>query len=179
MAFDAIFNILDTPCKCQKKLQNNNLNTACSCHVTYAFQSESTLYSYLNVKELFARSRREIWSLSDCSRTWTQNHLVRKGGGSIWPFVVFPKMYLLVRGWSPGFLWLIIISHIFPENLIEFPQVLQKIWRFYPSILPIFINCLDFSIFTCYRETNDVTYNRWCQRFFTYVCIIVPWLYWY
>ena len=32
----------------------------CSCHVTYAFESESTLYSCLNVKELLARSRREI-----------------------------------------------------------------------------------------------------------------------
>ena len=31
----------------------------CSYHVTYAFQSESTLYSCLNVKELLARSRRE------------------------------------------------------------------------------------------------------------------------
>ena len=29
-------------------------------HVTYAFESESTLYSCLNVKELLARSRREI-----------------------------------------------------------------------------------------------------------------------
>ena len=36
-----------------------------SCHVTYGFQSESTLYSCLNVKELFARNRRNIWSLSD------------------------------------------------------------------------------------------------------------------
>ena len=34
--------------------------TACFCHVTYAFQSESTLCSCLNVKELLARSRREI-----------------------------------------------------------------------------------------------------------------------
>ena len=39
--------------------------TVCSCHVTYAFQSESTLYSCLNVKELLARSRREIWRLND------------------------------------------------------------------------------------------------------------------
>ena len=52
--------------------------TVCSCHVTYAFQNESTLYSCLNVKELLARSRREIWSLSDCNWTRTQNHLVRK-----------------------------------------------------------------------------------------------------
>ena len=41
--------------KCQALLY-----IVCSCHVTYAFQSESTLYSCLNVKELLARSRREI-----------------------------------------------------------------------------------------------------------------------
>ena len=40
--------------------------TVCSYHVTYAFQSEFTLYSCLNLKELLAQSRREIWSLSDC-----------------------------------------------------------------------------------------------------------------
>ena len=34
--------------------------TVCSYHVTYGFQSESTLYSCLNVKELLARNRREI-----------------------------------------------------------------------------------------------------------------------
>ena len=34
--------------------------TVCSCHVTYAFQSEFTLYSCLNVKERLARSRCEI-----------------------------------------------------------------------------------------------------------------------
>ena len=38
----------------------NNNNTVCSYHVTYAIQSKSTLYSCLNVKELLARSRREI-----------------------------------------------------------------------------------------------------------------------
>ena len=46
---------------------NNNGNnknnliylTVCSCHVTYAFQSESTLSSCLNVKELVAQSRRK------------------------------------------------------------------------------------------------------------------------
>ena len=50
----------------------------CSCHVTYAFQSESTLYSCLNVKELLAWNRRKIWSLSDCNCTRIHNHLVRK-----------------------------------------------------------------------------------------------------
>ena len=52
--------------------------TVCSYHVTYAFQSESTLYSCLSVKELLARNRREIWSLSDCNGTRTHNHLIRK-----------------------------------------------------------------------------------------------------
>ena len=37
----------------------NNI-TVCSCHATYAFQSESTLYSCLNVKELLAQSRHKI-----------------------------------------------------------------------------------------------------------------------
>ena len=60
---------------------NNSLGThwiVCSYHVTYAFQSESTLYSCLDVKELLARSRREIFSLSDCNWTRTHNHLVHK-----------------------------------------------------------------------------------------------------
>ena len=43
----------------------------CSYHVTYAFQSESALYSCLNVKELFARNRREIWSLSGSNEPTT------------------------------------------------------------------------------------------------------------
>ena len=50
----------------------------CPCHVTYAFQSESTLYSCLNVKELLAQSRHEIWRWSDCNWKRTQNHLVLK-----------------------------------------------------------------------------------------------------
>ena len=53
--------------------------TVCSYHVTYVFQSESTLYSCLDVKELLARNRREIWSLSDCNWIRTHNRLVRKG----------------------------------------------------------------------------------------------------
>ena len=36
--------------------------TVCSCHATYSFESESTLYSCLNVKERLP----QIWSLSDC-----------------------------------------------------------------------------------------------------------------
>ena len=52
--------------------------TVCSCHVTYEFQSESTLYSCLNVKELLVRSKREIWRWSDCNWNRAQNHVVVK-----------------------------------------------------------------------------------------------------
>ena len=53
--------------------------TVCSYHATYASQNESTLYSCLNVKELLARNRCGIWSLSvDSNRIWTHNHLVCK-----------------------------------------------------------------------------------------------------
>ena len=47
-------------------------------HVTYAFHSESTLYSCLNVKELIAQNRRNILSLSKSNGIRTHNHLVRK-----------------------------------------------------------------------------------------------------
>ena len=58
--------------------ENQKISTVCSCHVTYTFQSESTLFSCLNVKELLAQSRHKIWSLSDCNWTRAHNHLVHK-----------------------------------------------------------------------------------------------------
>ena len=63
--------------------------TVCSYHVTYAFQSESTLYSCLNVKEVLARNRCIIWSLSDCNWTRTQNHLACK-----WAFNHLDKLMI-------------------------------------------------------------------------------------
>ena len=50
----------------------------CFHHVTFEFQSESTLYSWLNFKELLARIRCHIWRLSDCNGIGTHNHLFRK-----------------------------------------------------------------------------------------------------
>ena len=49
-----------------------------SYHVTYAFQSESALCSCLNVEEVLAQNQHNIRSLSNCKRTWTHNHFVRK-----------------------------------------------------------------------------------------------------
>ena len=44
----------------RKILQTNDPVTKSSYHDTYAFQSESTLYSCVNVKELLSQSRRKI-----------------------------------------------------------------------------------------------------------------------
>ena len=54
----------------------------CFCHVAYVFQSESTLYSCLNVKELLTRNK-QIWlngwvfiyELSDCGFVSSCSHL--------------------------------------------------------------------------------------------------------
>ena len=52
--------------------------TVCSCHVTKAFLSESTLYICLNVKGLLARTRGNIWNLSDSNGSRPQKHLICK-----------------------------------------------------------------------------------------------------
>ena len=51
----------------------------------------------------------------------------------------------------------IFLSHIFHGNFIEFPQVLQKIWKFSCSILSIFKIFLDYFTFPCYKETDDIS----------------------
>ena len=44
-------------------------------YVTYEFESQSTLYSCLNVTELLAPSRRHILRLSDSNGTWSKEFL--------------------------------------------------------------------------------------------------------
>ena len=88
--------------------------TVCSCHVTYAFQSKSTLHSCLNVKELLAWNRREIWSLSDCYWTRTHNHLVRErildhSGQFGQIFLIFPNFLIswvlpFINSWSNSYI---------------------------------------------------------------------------
>ena len=51
----------------------------------------------------------------------------------------------------------VIIKHIFPENFIDIPHVIQKICRIFLSILAIVIDFSDFLTFPCYKETNDVS----------------------
>ena len=57
-------------------------------------------------------------------------------------------------------------KHIFPENFVEFPQIVQKIWRNSLSMLGIFVNFPPFFFFlfsfffltlTCYKEINSIS----------------------
>ena len=70
-------------------LKINNKNTSCSSvfnvnfeHISYLYvimsRTLSTLYTRLNIKELLARNRRDIWSLSNSYEIWTHNHLIRR-----------------------------------------------------------------------------------------------------
>ena len=109
--------------------------TVCSCHATYAFQSEFTLCNCLNVKERLARSRFEIWSLSGCNWTRTLNHLVLKrtlnhvaklafftglvyklsGSGfeSSCSYILEAFIHNVARSFNNGFLWGHVTNWIF------------------------------------------------------------------
>ena len=92
-----------------------------------------------------------LWCLPTGCFNWTQPHLV------------FLKMYFSER-MKACFLWLlylffvnIIIIHVFPEKFIKICQVVQKIRRFFSSMLTFFVTFLDFLALTCHRETNGVS----------------------
>ena len=55
--------------------------------------------------------------------------------------------------------------HIFPENVIKIPQVVQKTWRFSSSILANFIKFLDFWDFLVANKLMTSAHNRWYQHF--------------
>ena len=57
----------------------------CFYYITYAFQSESPLCRCLNVKELHGRTRRDIWSLSNCNGAQTHAHLFVNEQSTIFP----------------------------------------------------------------------------------------------
>ena len=63
-----------------------------------------------------------------------------------WPPCGFLKNVSSIERVEPWFFvtFNIILKHIFPENFIEFPQVVQKIWRNSLPILAIFVNFPQF-----------------------------------
>ena len=49
-----------------------------SCHVHISEGIFARTESSLNIKELIAATRRDIWNLSDSNGIWSHNYLVRK-----------------------------------------------------------------------------------------------------
>ena len=80
-----------------------------SCHVRVL--EWITLYSCLNVKELLAWRRCEIWSLSDCNWTRTHNHLVRKR-----TLNHLAKLVIFLNDWAV--LWVLICISIWVYVLV-------------------------------------------------------------
>ena len=82
-------------------------------------------------------------------------------------------MNLQKKGWNLNFFFTfnIILSQIFPEHLIKISQVVQRIWRFFVSLLAIFINFHQFFwLFWHFLFTNNLmtsAYNRWYHHYFT------------
>ena len=69
------------------------------CHISV--QSESTLYDYLNVKEILTRYRHDIWKLSGSNEIQTYSHLVFKRFSQT---IHLPKKASLAK-WSSVLLW--------------------------------------------------------------------------
>ena len=123
---------------------NTPIRTISYYHVTCAFQSESTLYSCLNIKELLARNRRDIWSLSDSNGIWTQNQVVRKRILNRLPKLALMVKCLSVR-WQTKWLWVRI-------PLLSLGKYFVKINR---------INKPDF---ICANQCYSHFYNVWMER---------------
>ena len=68
-----------------------------------------------------------------------------EGGQLDTPLWFFKNCIFLTEGETLVFYdFYIIIRHIFPENFIEIPQVVQKLWRIPLFILAIFNNFYQF-----------------------------------
>ena len=88
-----------------------------------------------------------------------------------WTPVLFPKMYLLERGWSPGSF--IINFYYYQNSHLSWKfhwnsLIVQKIWRFSPSMITTFINFPIFGHFLVTKKLMKSAYNRSYQHIFTF-----------
>ena len=92
----------------------------------------------------------------------------KRAGEPIWPILWLFQNASDRERLKPCFFvtFNIIIGCIFLENFIEIPHVVQKIWKFPPSMLTIFIDFFRFLAFHCYKETNDVSKKQTMSTFF-------------
>ena len=106
------------------------------CFYSSVLSKNAKVQSILLLKKQLTLKRLEGWR----ERGWGVNLTP--------PLWFFEKSILWWEGKTLVFLTVnIIIGHIFTENFIEVPQVVQKIWSISLSILTIFIDFHQFFVF--------------------------------
>ena len=119
----------------QNIIKTRSKMTVCSYQVTYAFQSESTLYSCLNVKDLLAWNRHKIRSLSDCTWTQTHNHLVHKR--------TLNHFAKLAKLWLNGWVLVYKLSCCGFESSCSHLKI-SNVFIYFKLIFPLTISCSHF-----------------------------------
>ena len=139
-------------------------------HVTYEFKSESTLYVSVNVKEFLPLSWRDIWSLSDCNKTRTHNHLIRK-----WTFNHLTKqnkwLSWVVRTYLYGGFDCMLSSYNVPIS----EQIIVYIWLNVKELRAQYRRYI-FSLSDCNGARTH--YYLVCKRTLNHLAKLTEWLSW-
>ena len=138
-------------------------------HVSFSCYVVLFINAVFQVQLLFFFSRQAL-AEGNFKSSFVNTKTAKEGGGHQFEgsLVVFRKICLLKREWDPVFD--IIISLIFPENLIEISQVVQKIWRISLTIIDIFIY---FHRFFGLFDIPLLQRNWWRQFITDYVSIFL------
>ena len=153
--------------------QNRKLGNLGKCSFTSNFDSscnlrfrndKNELRQKLKGQDMLLEEKKKISEISEFSiLSYTQNQ--KFGNLGKYSFTSnFDSICNFFRIWifckqseALFFLWLLILSHIFPENLIKVPHVVQKIFRFSRSIL-IFSSI--FWVFWHFVVNEEVAVNK-------------------
>ena len=113
----------------------------------YSFQSEYILYSCLKVKELLARNRNDIWSLSDNYGIRTSNHLVRK-----WTLFTLAKWLSVHLQTKRLWVWIPLLSRLCFLYKALSSKVPKYIYELIPPARQSYRNLNSFTAFCCRTE---------------------------
>ena len=152
---------------CENRLHyfKHNIRLAvCYYHVTYyTFQNESTLYSCLNVKELLARNRRDIWSLSDCNGIRTYNHLVRKQSlNHLAKLVIMASLDKRLNGWV--FVYELSCCEL-ESRCCHLRLALEKLWAYWSWYKKYNIMLIKKSVFVFYVGETGLYSNYYVFKY--------------
>ena len=120
------------------------------------FQSESTLYSCLNVKELLTQNKRDIWNLSDSNGIETCYHLVRKRTLNHWTKLTKWLSFRLQAKW----LWARISLLCYIVIIFFMFQVYQYHNITFPSLYISHFFQLNYRLFSKVKLNSNKFYLR-------------------